>query len=119
MKQIRHEVFETNSSSTHTMTIMSQSEYEEFKNKLESEDYYIDTEYDLYTKEQVEKEYEKSKKEYEKNNWKIPTFDDWREGEYFTDEEFEKYLEDYKNFFEEKEIGEENVVVMGYYGYNG
>lgn len=119
MKQIRRGVFETNSSSTHTMAIMSQSEYDEWNKKIKSGDYYTDPEYNLYSKEQVKEEYEKDCKKRKEKGWPISTFEEWRDYEYFTEKEFDTYTESYQGIFEKKKIGSEDVIVMGYYGYDG
>lgn len=117
MKQIRKGIFETNSSSTHTLTIMSKSEYDEWNEKLQSGDYYVDYDYELHSKKELEKEFEEYKKKWNKES---ADFEDWRKNEYFTSEEFDDYIgESYEFFYHEKEVEGKQIVVMGYHGYNG
>jgi len=67
--KVRFGVFETNSSNTHTLTIVAKDEFEQFKN----EKMFLLEDYELITMEQAEKEYEKVKDQ----SW-YDDFDDWK-----------------------------------------
>ena len=124
-RQIRRGVFETNSSSTHSLTMCSKSEYDEF----EKGNMYIERwGSKLYTKEKM--------------NEKFKQMTDWRTKElkyrgvdWDNDEEFNRVLEetDYVTYdkywdtvseeyetFEDSYTGKDGdtVIAFGYYGYN-
>ncbi len=116
-KQIRAGVFETNSSSTHTLSIMPRKDYEKW---ISEGLYYRDGK--LYTKEEVIKnlqEYDKKwgykPKDYsdddefydERRDFNYETYDEWLDDEYL-----EIYVKDYTT-----ESGDE-IVAFGKYGYN-
>lgn len=107
---IRNNTFETNSSSTHSITIVTQEEFDKFK----SGDTYIDWNDEFFTKEEIlnSKEYE----EFE-NKGKC------------SEDKFEAYIEyndfrNYDNYNREYETFEEHyttksgdkIVAFGYYG---
>lgn len=121
--QIRRSIFETNSSSVHSITMVSGSEYDKWKNGelLYDKDSKI-----LVTKEEIEKIKEDDKKRYASYNWSFDeseydynredsnvrflTYDkffDWNYNEY------ETFTDHYKT-----KAGEE-VVAFGFYGYDG
>ncbi len=127
-RQIRRSVFETNSSSTHTLTICSKSDFEkwkrgellldEWRNKFidvkkvsekDIESYYNSIKKPYYKnyKDLDDDERKSIKNEYMKNEVSGTTYDDWGEDGYF-----ETYSQDYKT-----ENGDE-VVAFGKYGYN-
>lgn len=101
-------VFETNSSSTHSLIMLSEEEYK----KLQAEELYISTwDEKLVTKEEV---LEKAKKagyddieSFNENRDEYQTLD-----EYFDDE----YLETFEETYTTK--GGEKVYAIGKYGYN-
>ena len=108
MKQIRQGVFETNSSSTHSLTMVSKEEYEKF---AAGELFFYDDV--LVTKEAA---IENAKKWYKKDDLtiedlledgEVKTLDDIYEGEYET----------FKQEFTTK--SGDVIVAFGYYGYNG
>lgn len=116
-KQIRAGVFETNSSSTHTLSIMPRKDYERWKSEGL---YYCDGK--LYTKEEVIKnlqEFDKTwgyePKDYSdddefydvRRDCDYETYEEWSEDEYL-----EIYVVDYTT-----ESGDE-IVAFGKYGYN-
>lgn len=122
MKLIRRGTFETNSSSTHSITMCKESDFDKWKN---GEMYWDRWDEKLVSKEEVEKEMAKLKEEFISEH---PGYDkddaDWEEEledylnsdkEYYTYEEFNDY--DYIEYetFEDKYEG---VVAFGYYGYN-
>lgn len=115
-KQIRAGVFETNSSSTHTLSIMSRKDYE----RWQKGDLYLSDD-KLYTKEEVinklqerDKRYKYEPKDYsdedvfdDERMYDYETYGEWREDEYL-----EIYVKDYTT-----ENGDE-IVAFGKYGYN-
>jgi hypothetical protein len=130
-KQIRRGVFETNSSSTHSITMMMKEDYD----KWEKENLYL---FDgngnhfpkecrpeigkMYTKEEVidflkahDRKYEYEYFDYENNE---EEFDDVRRDEEFKlIEEGNEYLEGYYKEFTTP--SGETVVAFGEYGYEG
>lgn len=123
MKLIRRGTFETNSSSTHSITMCTESDFDKWKN---GEMYWNRWSEELVSKEEVEKEMSKLKEEFISDH---PDYDendiDWEEQledylnsdkEYYTYEEFNSY--DYLEYetFEDHFNG---VAAFGYYGYDG
>ena len=97
MKQIRYNVFETNSSSTHNLVICSEDEFKKFNN---DELYYYTWTDELVTKEQKEKIQQKT---------------DWY-GEFLNSDDFFENT-NLETFEEHKTIDGAKVVVFGRYGY--
>lgn len=101
MEQVRQGIFETNSSSTHSLTMCTGSDYEKWKNGELIYDYY--------------------------NDELVPVTDKIRElkedgdDEYVTYENFQDWsymdLESFESRFTTP--GGEEVVAFGYYGYDG
>lgn len=125
MIKVRRCTFETNSSSTHSITMCMESDYEKWKN---GEMYWDRWDDKLISKEDVEKELANIREEFMKDN---PDFDEndeeWKERledyinddkTYYTYEEFNDYdyvlYETYKTEFETPKG--EKVVSFGYYG---
>jgi len=126
-RQVRIGVFETNSSSTHTLTICSKSDFEKWKrggllfdewnNKFidikvsekDLESYYNSIKKPYYKnyKDLNDDERESIKDEYMKNEISGKTYADWGEDDYL-----ESYMQEYTT-----ENGDE-IVVFGEYGYN-
>ena len=119
--QIRRSIFETNSSSTHSITMVSGSEYDKWKNGELLYDKDTET---LVTKEEIEKIKENDKKIYESNGWPF----DESEYDYNSEDDNIRFLT-YDKFFDLSYIqhetftdkyktknGEE-VVAFGFYGY--
>ena len=108
MIQIRRNVFETNSSSTHSITICTEDEYEMWKR---GEVYWSRYSEEFVSKEEVEEGFNKSKCDdfndylYEEG---LSTFD-----RYEDDIEMETYEEHYQTKSGDK------IVAFGYYGYDG
>jgi hypothetical protein len=116
---IRKGVFETNSSSTHSITICTKDQYKSFVNNELYIDIYREK---LITQEELEGMFEKYNKEYEEKYGKtlyhnlqdfkdsegIKTYEEWCSDDYL-----EKYHEEYIT-----PRGEE-IVVFGKYGYDG
>lgn len=100
--QMRTNVFETNSSSTHAMSICTENDYKAFKEgkKLISKyslKLYNSVEEGLADERLAEKE------------------------DFLTYDEFEEFVSEYYEDFEEKFTtpGGEKVIAFGYYGYDG
>ena len=125
MKTIRQGTFETNSSSTHSITMCMESDYEKWKN---GEMYWHRWNDELVSKETVEKEMAKLREEFIADN---PDFDEnneeWKEKleqyinedkMYYTYEEFNDYdYIEYETFVDTFETPQgEKVVSFGYYG---
>lgn len=128
MIKVRQRTFETNSSSTHSITMCMESDFEKWKNGEMYWDRWNDK---LISKEDIEKELANIREEFMKDN---PDFDEndeeWKERledyinddkTYYTYEEFNDYdyvsYETYKTEFETPKG--EKVVIFGYYGYDG
>ena len=120
MRTIRIGTFETNSSSTHSITMCMESDFLKWKN---GEMYWDRWNESLVSKEEVEKEMAKLKEEFISEH---PDYDkddiDWEEQledylnsdkEYYTYEEFNNY--DYIEY-ETFEDSYDGVVAFGYYG---
>lgn len=101
MRIIRRNTFETNSSSTHSLTMCTQDEYEKWKNG----ELVFDRWEDILVEpiEKVEQE------------------DDFCDKNYFTYEEFFDYYGcEYETYAEKfKTPNGEEIIAFGYYGYNG
>lgn len=100
--QMRTNVFETNSSSTHSMTICTENDYKAFKEGKKligkySLKFYNNVEEGLANEEWAEKE------------------------DFLTYDEFEEFVSEYYEDFEEKFTtpSGEKVIAFGYYGYDG
>lgn len=126
MKTVRLGIFETNSSSTHSLTMCMASEFEKWKN---GELYWNRWDEKLVPKEEVEKEFAKVREEFISKN---PGFDENDEG---WQEELEKYInEDGKTYYSYEDFNDyeymeyetyensfktpngETVVAFGFYG---
>lgn len=127
MKAIRQGCFETNSSSTHSITMCMESDYEKWKN---GEMYWHRWNDELVSKEEVEKEMAKLREEFIANN---PDFDEnneeWKEEleqyinedkTYYTYEEFNDYdYIEYETYTDKYNTPNgDTVVAFGYYGEN-
>lgn len=125
MKTIRRNVFETNSSSTHSITMCMESDYEKWKN---GEMYWHRWNDELVSKEEVEKEMAKLREEFIADN---PDFDEnnekWKEKleqyinedkTYYTYEEFNDYdYIEYETFVDKYNTPNgDTIVAFGYYG---
>ena len=115
---IRKGVFETNSSSTHSITICTSEEYKKFLNG----ELYVDDNGHLYTLEQIEAKYEKDNRKWKEKYGENYATDikHYMELEGFYDYqkwEDNDYLEEYKESYTTPN-GEE-IVAFGKYGYDG
>lgn len=117
MLSVRRNVFETNSSSTHSITMCSENEYDEWE---KGELLFDRWKNGFITKVEYQKEYERQKKEY------------FEEKPDETDEDFEDYFNDDKRYYTYDEFfseigyethtktyttkGGETVIALCYYG---
>ena len=107
MLQIRKNVFETNSSSTHSLTICSKDEYQDW---VDGKFYWSRWNENFVSNEEVEEKFKKSN---------YDNFDEYLidKGLYtfdrYDDIEMETYEESYKT-----KSGDE-IIAFGYYGYDG
>lgn len=122
MKQIRRGVFETNSSSVHSITMCMKSDFDKWKN---GELYWARWDDKFVTKEFVEKDIEEWREEF----CKIEP--DYVQGDEEWEEQFFEYINDDKNYYTYDEFNDveyetyvdsfktpsgEEVVSFGYYG---
>lgn len=127
MLQIRKSVFETNSSSTHSLTMCTLEEYQKFSN---GELYYSDINKKLITKEEVNEKYEEFLSRLKSDTFKYynEDFNEMDEKEIFEHflkdenlynyEQLEEKMEDFEEFYEQYTTIEGKVIVaFGYYGY--
>ena len=135
MEQIRKRIFETNISSTHSLTMCSEASYDKWKNGET-----LINKYDGYftTKEEIIEQAKKRKQEYEakkeagENLWHWAEkyieattdeelFELEKEDDYATWDEYWDWAEEsYSTFEEEYEIEDgKKVIAFGYYGYDG
>lgn len=115
MITLRRGTFETNSSSTHSLTVCSKSDYDAW---LNGDMYWDRWNEELISKEEVEKKY-KEHCEYEKAHGNEPDkFEYWAE-RFYTFEKYQYYIdmETYEVNYTSKS-GDE-LVIFGYYGYDG
>lgn len=117
MKQVRQGLFETNSSSTHSMTIVPKKEFEEWIDGKAVFDYWED---EIISLEKLRKNNFDSRCKYDSceeclqennhccNDSKYKTYNG-----YYDDLYMESYERKYKT-----ENGDE-IVIFGYYGYDG
>lgn len=108
MRQVRLATFETNSSSTHTLVIVSKEEFEKWKRG------------ELYLEDSVMK----TKDQVLLDNKKlIDTYNDGDVDEFISDErmDYESYFDrDMETFTQEhKTPNGDEVVAFGYFGYDG
>ena len=122
MISVRRGVFETNSSSTHSLTMCSESDYDKWKKGELLFDNWND---EFITKEEYKKIYEEEKRKYlEKySNKTEEDFEDYfndDENYYNFDEFWNRYDYDYETFSDSYTTSSgEKVIAFGYYGYNG
>lgn len=117
--KIRRGVFETNSSSTHSITMCTNEEYQKF---LKGELYISECNDKLLSLEQIKEDFEQANKEWKENHENdlyenieqymdcecIKSYVDWEEDDYL-----ESYISNYTT-----PNGEE-IIAFGKYGYDG
>lgn len=120
MKIIRRNTFETNSSSTHSITMCTESEFEKWKN---GEMYFVEYEDKLISEEEYLEKIDNLRRECGERH---PEYDEEEIKDYIDDycycktyEEWEQddYLEHYIN--EYTTPNNEKIIAFGAYGYNG
>lgn len=119
MLKIRKGLFETNSSSTHSLTMCSEEDYD----KWENGEVYLCEDGKFYTKEEVINElyndkYYKVDKDL--NSLSKEDFDDYvEEFEFYTHDKYwdDEYLEGFSDTYTTK--SGETIVAFGKYGYDG
>lgn len=112
MRQVRAGVFETNSSSTHSLTIVSKEEYEKFK----SGDFVWNKDFSkLQSLEDVKKDLIAERKKWDKDFEETP--ENVEELLEETTETYDNFGSDYETFEREyKTRSGEEIVAFGYYG---
>ena len=112
--QIRQGVFETNSSSTHAISICSKTEWEDFE---QGKMYYNIEEDRFLPKEEAEQRNAEIRKHYEAKGW---DFEDYAEDFWMDSNAYYDYLSNtcYEEFRETKTVGGVEVVAFGYYGHD-
>ena len=127
MKQIRRNVFETNSSSTHSITMCSSNEYDDWKNgKVYLNEYWWNSSSEYKNKQFVTKEEIVDICAKSTHSTNIDINDSEFENTVY-DYDFYSYnlywykKTDYYETFEENctTPGGEEVIAFGYYGYDG
>lgn len=109
MIQVRRNVFETNSSSTHSITICTEDEYEMWKR---GEVYWSRYSEKFVSKEEVEEGFNKTKGRYDDFNDYL-----YEEGLYTFDRYDDIEMETYEEHYQTK--SGDKIIAFGYYGYDG
>ena len=136
-RQIRRSVFETNSSSTHSLTMCSAKDYDKWANGELLFDSYngnfvnINTQITESDKVEAKKYYEKKKEKYwkewnhlseeEVNEWYEKYMYECKKIDTYRYETFDEFFDGYLEEFEERYTAEngEVIVAFGKYGYDG
>lgn len=108
MRQIRYGAFETNSSSTHTLVIMTKEQYEKFK----KEELFLYND-GVATKEEIAEKEKESIQRYNDGDVDEYIEDERLSYDAFVDTENEDFYQEYTTPSGEK------IVAFGYFGYNG
>lgn len=116
---IRHGVFETNSSSTHSLTLLTDEEYLANKNAE-----YVDSNWNAVPTEKVEEEWEKEKEDVwlgmEDEDEKQEAYEEWlRNNDWYTQEMYDDTFNDgYETYHEQRTLPNGEIIhAVGYYGY--
>lgn len=119
MIQVRNNIFETNSSSVHSITICPEDEFEKWKNGELLFDRDTDELISLEKAEEIKREIERDRRRYGysedeyEDNGRILTYNqffDWQ-----GDDSYMDYMEKYQTH---KNIGGVDIVAFGYYGHD-
>ena len=117
-KQIRRGVFETNSSSTHSLTMCSESEYDKWK---KGELLFSDCDEEFYTREDAIEKLKDSSWLNERVDWnnKDSVNDALYDEQYYTYEQYQDYVGEYYSSFKVSHTTKsgDKVIAFGYYGY--
>ena len=118
---VRQGVFETNSSSTHAVAILSQAEYDKYK----AGEFYISRYGNLYDEDQYEEYIEDQKKRaresYESSQWaqkEYSTFERYWENDAIDDVSYEFDLDRMEIEHTERELDGITVHAISVYGYD-
>ena len=128
MKTIRHNTFETNSSSTHSLLILTEEE----NNKISNGELFIESKYEetLITKEEADKIFLEAIEEYNSVNPedKIHTIEEFKETDWYLDN-ISEYPCDIKVWSEKEGLdydvtdyvspSGDKIVIHAIYGYGG
>ena len=128
MKTIRHNTFETNSSSTHSLLILTEEE----NNKIDNGELFIEGKYEetLITKEEADKIFLEAIEEYNSVNPedKIHTIEEFKETDWYLDNTSE-YPCNVEEWAEEDRLNYDvinyvspsgdKIIIHALYGYNG
>lgn len=124
MIKVRQGTFETNSSSTHSITMCMESDFEKWKNGEMYWDRWNDS---LVSKDEVEKEKNRLREQFISEN------PDFNENDEEWKEKLEDYIEDDSDYYTYKDFNDleyetyedtfktpngEEVIAFGYYGYD-
>lgn len=110
MRQVRVGVFETNSSSTHTLVIMTKEQHDKFKKG----ELFLDGSHNVLTKEQIEAKYKDSIEK-----WHDGDVDDFIASDNLSYESFYESAGECEDFLQEyTSPSGEKIVVFGYFGYS-
>ena len=124
MRQIRKAIFETNSSSVHSLTMCSKSEYDAWINgELLLNEGWFDYPYDKQwlTREEAEAAVEEDRRKYALKEVGHEITDEiLREHEIYTSQVWDDHFGDYYETFEAEHTASngEAIIAFGYFGYD-
>ena len=110
--QIRQRVFETNSSSTHVLSVIAKSDWDEFTNSEELFIDWWDTRKKFFSREDLWKQYEKVCKEDEREP-SDDDFDEWLCEEGFFN--YDRFSDEYEILTEE--VPDSPYIAVSIFGY--
>jgi len=118
-KQIRRGVFETNSSSTHSLTMCSESEYDKWE---KGELLFSVCDKEFYTRDEAIESLKDCSWLNGRVDWnnKDSVDDALCDEQYYTYEEYQNYVGEYYESFEQSYTTKsgDKVITFGYYGYD-
>lgn len=130
MINIRYNIFETNSSSVHTLTLCREEDYDKWNNGeylLRNDDYNPDEDLPQFIPKDRLKEFDpKAPYTLKRGSYYEPLFFD-KDGKevlyydipYLTPEQYESYYDNLYSYEEKATIDGINVVAFGHHGYEG
>lgn len=117
MKIVRKGTFETNSSSTHSITMCTKSDYDKWIN---GEMYYDGRKDEFVSKDEIEKEFMEHNPNFDKNNEKwIQKFENYLEDrDIYDSDSYDNYYSEFYEMFEDEFTtpNGEKVIAFGFYG---
>lgn len=118
MKSVRRNVFETNSSSTHSLTMCSEEDYD----KWEEGQLYFNNNREFLTRDQVIEELKKYRSVDIDAISNLPQdqFDEYvSEWEFYTYSKYEEQYEQFEHFCQSYEHSDgSKIIAFGYFGYD-